>query len=66
MWYTICKGENPTTSKLQMTPFEIAFVIKENQKMLDFFAKRNAEGDSEKVQELQASIVNMQNAGHDC
>lgn len=49
-----------------MTAFEIAFVIKENQKMLAFFAERNAPGDLEKVQELQASIVNLQNAGRFC
>ena len=36
--------------------------------MLDFFAKRNAEGDSEKVDAVvQASIVNQkQNAGRFC
>ncbi len=55
-----------------MTPSEIAFVIKQNQKMLEFFSKRNAAGDAEKVQELQASIcdclayVSLQNAGRFC
>ncbi len=46
-----------------MSASELAFVIKENQKMLAFFSERNAAGDSEKVKELQASIVSLQNAG---
>lgn len=49
-----------------MTASEIAFVIKQNQEMLEFFSKRNASGDAEMVQELQASIVNLQNAGRFC
>ena len=38
-----------------MTASEIAFVIKQNQQMIDTFTKRNAPGDAEKVQELQAA-----------
>tara|TARA_R110000824_G_scaffold19812_3_gene75960 strand:+ start:979 stop:1128 length:150 start_codon:yes stop_codon:yes gene_type:complete len=49
-----------------MTASEIAFVIQQNQKMLAFFAERNADGDAEMVKELQASIVNLQNAGRFC
>ena len=49
-----------------MTAFEIAFVIKQNQEMLEFFSKRNAAGDAEKVQELQTSIVSLSNAGRFC
>jgi len=49
-----------------MTASEIAFVIQQNQKMLAFFAERNADGDAEMVQELEASIVNLQNAGRFC
>lgn len=46
-----------------MTASEIAFVIKQNQKMIDFFSKRNAAGDAEKVQELQAANENIKFAG---
>jgi|TARA_B100001769_G_scaffold268880_1_gene257957 hypothetical protein len=49
-----------------MTASEIAFVIKQNQEMINFFSERNADGDAEMVQELQASIVNLQNAGRFC
>ena len=60
-------GTLPThnTSK-QMTAFEIAFVIKQNQQMIDTFTKRNAPGDAEKVQELQAANEQIKLAGLFC
>ena len=60
-------GRDPAhQTLLKMTASEIAFVIQQNQKMLAFFAERNADGDAEMVKELQASIVNLQNAGRFC
>ena len=50
----------------QMTAFEIAFVIKQNQQMIDTFTKRNAPGDAEKVQELQAANEQIKLAGLFC
>ena len=60
-------GTLPTlnTSK-QMTASEIAFVIKQNQQMIDTFTKRNAPGDAEKVQELQAANEQIKLAGLFC
>ena len=56
----------PPFTPSKMTASEIAFVIKQNQEMINFFSERNADGDAEMVQELQASIVNLQNAGRFC
>ena len=53
------------TSK-QMTASEIAYVIKQNQQMIDTFTKRNAPGDAEKVQELQAANEQIKLAGLFC
>jgi len=50
----------------QMTASEIAFVIKQNQQMIDTFTKRNAPGDAEKVQELQAANEQIKLAGLFC
>tara|TARA_B100002051_G_scaffold276597_1_gene326030 strand:- start:8858 stop:9007 length:150 start_codon:yes stop_codon:yes gene_type:complete len=49
-----------------MTASEIAFVIKQNQQMIDAFTKRNAPGDAEKVQELQAANEQIKLAGLFC
>ena len=49
-----------------MTAFEIAFVIKQNQQMIDTFTKRNAPGDAEKAQELQAANEQIKLAGLFC
>tara|TARA_R100001463_G_scaffold8722_1_gene26615 strand:+ start:273 stop:422 length:150 start_codon:yes stop_codon:yes gene_type:complete len=46
-----------------MTASEIAFVIKQNQEMINFFSQRNAAGDTDKVQELQAANENIKLAG---
>ena len=46
-----------------MTATEIAFVIKQNQEMINFFSQRNAAGDADKVQELQAANENIKLAG---
>ena len=51
------------TTKKQMTAFEIAFVIKQNQEMINFFSERNAAGDADKVQELQAANESIKIAG---
>ena len=51
------------TTKKQMTATEIAFVIKQNQEMINFFSQRNAAGDADKVQELQAANENIKLAG---
>ena len=60
-------GRDPAhQTPLKMTASEIAFVIKQNQEMINFFSERNADGDAEMIQELQASIVNLQNAGRFC
>ena len=47
----------------KMTASEIAFVIKQNQEMINFFSERNAVGDADKVQELQAANENIKLAG---
>ena len=49
-----------------MTASEIAFVIKQNEKMIDTFSKRNAPGDAEKVQELKAANEQVKLAGLFC
>ncbi len=66
-WYAILcsQGETPPP-QLQMTASEIAFVIKQNQQMIDTFTKRNAPGDAEKVQELQAANEQIKLAGLFC
>ena len=46
-----------------MTASEIAFVIKQNQEMINFFSERNAAGDADKVQELQTANENIKLAG---
>jgi len=56
----------PTQHLKQMTASEIAFVIKQNQQMIDTFAKRNAPGDAKKVQELQAANEQIKLAGLFC
>jgi N-acetylglucosamine-6-phosphate deacetylase len=59
-------GTLPTQHLKQMTASEIAFVIKQNQQMIDTFTKRNAPGDAEKVQELQAANEQIKLAGLFC
>ena len=59
-------GTLPTQHLKQMTAFEIAFIIKQNQQMIDTFTKRNAPGDAEKVQELQAANEQIKLAGLFC
>ena len=57
-------GRDPTPkTPLKMTASEIAFIIKQHKEMIDFFSKRNAAGDAEKVQELQAANENIKLAG---
>jgi len=46
-----------------MTASEIAFVIKQNQEMINFFSERNAAGDADKAQELQSANENIKIAG---
>ncbi len=61
------RGRFPLTQHLKpMTASEIAFVIKQNQQMIDAFTKRNAPGDAEKVQELQAANEQIKLAGLFC
>jgi len=57
-------GRDPAhQTPLKMTASEIAFVIKQNQEMINFFSQRNAAGDADKVQELQAANENIKLAG---
>ena len=66
-WYAIISATPETAQHLkQMTAFEIAFVIKQNQQMIDTFTKRNAPGDAEKAQELQAANEQIKLAGLFC
>nr|BAR30659.1 hypothetical protein [uncultured Mediterranean phage uvMED] len=46
-----------------MTAFEIAFVIKQNAKMIETFSKRNTPEAAEMVKELQAANKNLSLAG---
>jgi|DEB0MinimDraft_4_1074332.scaffolds.fasta_scaffold01688_4 hypothetical protein len=64
--HTYCISRRRHNLKPQMTAFEIAFVIKQNQQMIDTFTKRNAPGDAEKVQELQAANEQIKLAGLFC
>ena len=74
---TVCRGyailmssgggdASHTQHLKQMTASEIAFVIKQNQQMIDTFTKRNAPGDAKKVQELQAANQQIKLAGLFC
>lgn len=66
-WYAIISATPETAQHLNtMTASEIAFVIKQNQQMIDTFTKRNAPGDAEKVQELQAANDQIKLAGLFC
>ncbi len=64
--HTYCISRRRHNLKPQMTASEIAFVIKQNQQMIDSFTKRNAPGDAEKVYVLQAAIEQSKLAGLFC
>jgi len=64
LWSTIhATARAATTAFKQMTASEIAFVIKQNEKMIETFSKRNAPGDAKKVQELQTANEQIKLAG---
>ena len=46
-----------------MTASELAFVIKQNEKMIETFSKRNTPEAAEMVKELQAANEQMKIAG---
>lgn len=62
----LCYNSGVKQTPPPMTNFELAYVIKQNEKMIETFSKRNTPEAAEMVKELEAANTQMKLAGLYC